>query len=314
MYLEHFDLAEQPFSLNPDLDYYCDLSNSHDILAAILACLAEGDGFVKIVGEVGVGKTTLCRRLLDSLGDDIVSCYILNPDLNPVTLHKSIATELGIKLASRETQHTVLRKIYATLLTHHRAGKRVVLVVDEAQALSDKCLESLRLLTNLETESSKLLQVVLIGQPELDERLRTRKLRQIQQRIAFNFYLGPLSKTEIGFYVASRLVTAGHRNGQLFDNAACKSLFKATQGVPRVLNILAHKSLLAAYAHGHGQVTKKAVQTAIKDSGAVLASIHHAPEESRWHALWHHPAVYTAAACLFTVGAVFLSQALFHWL
>lgn len=312
MYTEHFNLVEQPFSLTPNLQYFCELSNSQDILSTINMCIANGDGFVKIVGEVGVGKTTLCRKLLDSLGEDYVSCYILNPDLNPLTLHKTIAVELGLKVNPKETQHSILRKIYSALLTYHRAGKRVVLIVDEAQILSDKCLESLRLLTNLETETAKLLQVILIGQPELDERLRQRSLRQIQQRITFSFYLGPLSQKEIGYYIASRLVSAGHRTGKLFNEKACRSLYKATQGIPRVLNILCHKSLLAAYASGNPQVTKKAVKRAIEDSSDVLASIH--TPGSRWNGLFSTDhlsvATFTIALC---AAACTVTYILYHW-
>jgi len=196
MYLEHFNFKEFPFSLTPNIDFYCNLSGHQNTLNVVLLALRAGEGFVKVIGEVGSGKTLLCRMLLEQLGNHFVTAYIPNPDLTPDGLRIALGQELGLKEPFPTSQHALLDLINNRLLALHDAGKQVVLIIDEAQALSDQSLEALRLLTNLETCKTKLLQVVLFGQPELDTRLNQNHLRQLNQRITFACYLPRLNREE----------------------------------------------------------------------------------------------------------------------
>ncbi len=267
MYLEHFKLTTLPFTLTPNTDFYCDLPGHQAALNVLLVSLNSGEGFIKIVGEVGSGKTLLCRKLLNSLDEDqYVTAFIPNPDLTPKGLRKLLAHELGIDIENYYDQNHILDLINEQLLEFNRQGKRAVLLLDEAQALSDECLEAVRLLTNLETESTKLLQVVLFGQPELDERLNKPSLRQLKQRICFSYNLQPIKRTELEDYIQHRLTKAGHTYGTLFTKKACNLLFKSSRGLPRVINILCHKALMVAYGRGQRKIDHKAMQLAIKDT------------------------------------------------
>lgn len=270
MYLEHFNLKEMPFSLTPNTDFYCHLPTHDEALKTLLFSINEGDGFIKIIAEVGVGKTLLCRKLLNTLCDDVKTCYIPNPDLTPDAFRQALAIELGMELDGLITQHALIKAINDCLLRHHAEGRRVVLVVDEAQALSVETLETLRLLTNLETESSKLLQIVLFGQPELQEKLNQPSLRQLQQRIIFSYYVKPLGEDDIDKYLSKRLIAAGHCDGIVFNYKARVSLLKMSKGIPRVLNILAHKSMIVACGNGDTMITDETVKKAAKDSSELL--------------------------------------------
>jgi MSHA biogenesis protein MshM len=266
MYLDYFQLTKPPFSLTPNTAFYCDLPNHQAALNVLLFSLNSGEGFIKIIGEVGSGKTLLCRKLLNALGDNCITAYIPNPDLNSNGLRKALMNELGIESAQHDDQTTILALLNEKLTTLHAEGKQVVVIVDEAQALPDQSLETLRLLSNLETESEKLLQIVLFAQPELTFRLKQHKLRQLNQRITFSYYLNPLAPTDLDAYLCHRLTIAGYTKGSLFDAKAQKMLYKASQGIPRIINILCHKALLAAYGQGQRRVGRKAMLRAIKDS------------------------------------------------
>jgi MSHA biogenesis protein MshM len=266
MYLEHFKFNELPFGLTPNLGFFCHLKGHQEALNVLLFSLRSGEGFIKIVGEVGSGKTLLCRKLLDSLDDHYVTAYIPNPDLSPLELRKAVACELGIELDFVQNQHELLISINRKLLELHQADKRVVVIIDEAQALSLESLEAVRLLTNLETEKSKLLQVVLFGQPELDQHLSQPRLRQLKQRITFSYYLPMLSREDVDTYIFHRLITAGHNSGALFAKKARKILYRASKGVPRVINVLCHKALLLAYGSGQSTVTSQMMKMAIRDN------------------------------------------------
>lgn len=250
MYLEHFKLNKKPFSLTPNTDFYCELPCYTQALNVIKLSLSNGEGFIKIVGEIGTGKTFLCRLLLNSLPDDYVTAYIPNPDLTSDGLRLSVAKELGLTFDASIGQHSLVDKINERLLELHHQGKKVVLLVDESQCLSESCLEAIRLLTNLETQSDKLLQVVLFGQPELDAKLNQSTLRQLKQRITFSYYLKPLDPNEMEAYICHRLAMAGYTYGLLFTKKAKKLLYKASGGLPRLLNILCHKGLMDAYGKG----------------------------------------------------------------
>lgn len=266
MYLEYFKFTELPFGLTPNLGFFCQLKGHQEALNVLLFSLKSGEGFIKIIGEVGLGKTLLCRKLLNSLDDNFVTAYIPNPDLNSLDLRKAIARELGIDFTNSQDQHEILSLLNAKLLELHQAGKRIVVIIDEAQALPLDSLEAVRLLTNLETEKTKLLQVVLFGQPELDRHLNTPNLRQLKQRITFSYYLPLLSYDDMDTYLFHRLAIAGHTTGSLFSKKARKLLYKASKGVPRLINVLSHKALLLAYGSGKSQITPKMIKFAIRDT------------------------------------------------
>jgi MSHA biogenesis protein MshM len=266
MYLDHFKLNKAPFTLTPNTDFFCGLPSYQEALNVLILSLAQGEGFVKIIGEVGTGKTLLCRILLNNLTEEYVTAYIPNPDQTADGLRFSVACELGLQPDEQWTQYQLLDAINQRLLELHRAGKKSVLIIDEAQALPEECLEAVRLLTNLETEERKLLQVVLFGQPELDVKLDKTGLRQLKQRITFSYDLKPLERNELDKYLNHRMARAGYTYGTVFTPTALRRLYRASKGLPRVLNILCHKSLLVAYGQGKPLVNGRAVSRAIADT------------------------------------------------
>lgn len=266
MYLEHFKFNKQPFALTPNTEFFCELPTHQEALNVLLLSLSQGEGFIKIVGEVGTGKTLLCRILLNILPEAFVTAYIPNPDQTADGLRFAVASELGIEPEAHWTQYQLLDAINMKLLDLHRAGKKAVLVIDEAQALPDECLEAVRLLTNLETEERKLLQVVLFGQPEIDRKLEQESLRQLKQRITFSYHLQPLARHELDKYLNHRIARAGYTYGSIFTESALRRLYRASRGLPRLLNVLCHKSLLVAYGQGKAIVDGRAVKRAIADT------------------------------------------------
>jgi len=268
MYLQHFGLREPPFALTPDTEYFFNHGTYQEALNVLLVALQGGEGFIKVTGEVGTGKTLLCRKLLNVLDDSVVSAYLPNPALNPTALRMALAEELGIGFARNIRQHRLLKLITARLVELGGAGQRVVLLLDEAQAIPDESLEALRLLTNLETEKHKLMQVVLLGQPELDTRLAHRSLRQLRQRIVFSCQLRPLSGHTLGEYVQHRLLVAGHQGPALFSHAAIDRLQRSSRGIPRLVNVLCHKAMMAAYGSGSATVGVTHIRRAAADTDA----------------------------------------------
>ncbi len=266
MYLKHFGLTELPFGITPDTSFTYLVEYHQEALNTLLLALDEGEGFVKITGEVGTGKTLLCRRLLQTLDDSWVTAYLPNPNFNANTLLLALAEELGIRDAAELDQYHLIRRINHTLLGHARAKKRVLVCIDEAQSMPLETLEALRLLSNLETEKRKLLQIVLFGQPELDEKLRLPEVRQLLQRIAFHYRLGSLKKSEIAHYVAHRLRVAGYLGEGLFSGSALRVLHRASGGTPRLINILAHKSLMSVFGEGRQMVKARHVRAARNDT------------------------------------------------
>lgn len=266
MYLEHFRLSEFPFSLTPDTSFFMSRAGYQDGLNVLLVALRTGEGFVKVTGEVGTGKTMLCRALVNTLADDFVTAYLPNPYLKPTTLLLSVADELGIEYPDRIGQHAFMKLLNRGLLDFHRHGKRVLVCLDEAQAIPIQTLETLRLLTNLETEKNKLIQVVLFGQPELDTVLEEPSIRQLRQRITFSYELLPLTRVGAEQYVQHRLAVAGHAGPPLFAKRAMDALYRGSGGVPRLVNIIAHKALMAAYGAGAASVEPAHVRRAIDDT------------------------------------------------
>jgi MSHA biogenesis protein MshM len=268
MYKQHFGLRELPFSITPDTSFFFACAAYQEALNTLLIAARNGEGFIKISGEVGTGKTLLCRKFLASLGSEFVSAYIPNPYLEPRALLLALVDELGVKLEQDVEQHQLMKALTLALLDYARQNKRVLVCLDEAQAMPLETLEALRLLTNLETEKRKLLQVVLFGQPELDARLDQPSVRQLKQRITFQYHLGVLTPDDTDFYVGHRLTVAGYSGGRLFTRGAVRKLYKASGGVPRLINIIAHKSLMAAFGEGAAQVEKRHVSTACDDTPA----------------------------------------------
>lgn len=266
MYLEHFGLHELPFGITPDTSFAFAGTAHQEALNTLLIALRSGEGFIKITGEVGTGKTLLCRRFLATLGNEAVTAYLPNPYLEPRTLMLALAEELGVELDKDADQYHLLKGLNQALLEFARQDKSVVLCLDEAQALPMESLESLRLLSNLETEKRKLLQLVLFGQPELDERLANPSVRQLRQRISFHYRLGVLQQKEMEYYLAHRLRVAGYRGNPVFSQNSVRLIHRAARGTPRLVNILAHKAMLAAYGEGRQEVTPRNVKAAVRDT------------------------------------------------
>lgn len=273
MYTAHFGLHELPFGITPDTSFFFGSPRSQEALNTLLVAARGGEGFIKITGEVGTGKTLLCRKFMATLGDGFVTAYIPNPYLEPRTLMLALADELEIALERDVDQHQLLKAINARLLALAAQDLRVVLCLDEAQAIPVESLEALRLLTNLETEKRKLLQIVLFGQPELNRKLELESIRQLAQRITFHYHLGPLGRDDLDYYVAHRLRVAGFGGARLFTQAAIRGLYQASGGVPRLVNIMAHKALMLSYGQGKQQVGGAHVTIAARDTVGVTRTI-----------------------------------------
>ncbi|MFO7530442.1 MAG: AAA family ATPase [Marinobacter sp.] len=266
MYETHFGLQEAPFALTPNTRYFLRAPSHADALELLLVALQEREGFIKITGEVGTGKTLLCRLLLNNLDGKASTAYIPNPHLSAETLYEAVAEELGVDATRCANTHQVLKALNQRLIELAMAGQPVVLVIDEAQAMPEATIEALRLLTNLETERTKLMQVVLFGQPELDAVLGKQSLRQLRQRITFQYQLNALDRESVSHYLRHRLTQAGYNGGELFVPGALKLITRASGGVPRLVNILAHKAMLAAWGQGSRQVNRPHVLSAIRDT------------------------------------------------
>jgi MSHA biogenesis protein MshM len=289
MYQHHFGLREAPFGITPDTSFFFTSPHSQEALNTLLIAAKSGEGFIKITGEVGTGKTLLCRKFITTLGEDFVTAYIPNPYLEPRTLMLALADELEITLAKDVDQHQLLKSITFRLMELAAQGKQVLLCLDEAQAIPVESLEALRLLTNLETEKRKLLQIVLFGQPELNKHLEQNSIRQLAQRITFHYHLGPLTRDDMEYYLAHRLRVAGYAGSRLFSRGAIKGLYKASGGIPRLINIMANKSLMLAYGEGKQQVSGRHVQAAAGDTVS--------GKGARWGWLAAGGGVLVAAAC-----------------
>jgi MSHA biogenesis protein MshM len=283
MYLGHFSLREAPFSITPDSAFFYPHAGVQAALNTLLVALRSGEGFLKIVGEVGCGKTVLCRQLLKTLQGEAVTAYIPNPDMGPDDLLMALCLELGVKPAPPISRHSVLNALRDCLLQHGNEGRNVVVCIDEAQAIPLRTVESLRLLSNLETEKRKLLQLVLLGQPELDVKLARPEIRQLMQRITFSEYLGPMPADLVPVYLAHRLTTAAasmHTDVQVFEPEAAKAIARYSGGVPRLINVLSHKCLMLAYGENVHRVGRAHVELAAKDTPGVV------PRQPWWRRLW----------------------------
>lgn len=322
MYESHFDLQEAPFSLTPNTHFFMASTSHSQALEMLLIGIEHGEGFLKVTGEVGTGKSLLCRMLLNHIEDEYVTAYIPNPSCTPETLYCLISDELSdyqeTTLQSHLNRHVdayfndsltsekqvlALQKIQSKLLLLAEQNKRVVLIIDEAQAMSRDTIEALRLISNLETESRKLLQIVLFAQPELDNRLQQDDLRQLAQRISFHYRLEPFGTTATEAYIRHRLHQAGARSELLFSKPALRLIARASKGIPRLINILCHKCLILSYGKGLQYVDVAQVRLAVKDTPSA---------NQGWQALWRKPVFrpWAMIALVVPVIGVWLAQSL----
>ena len=281
MYLQHFGLRELPFSLTPNTQFFLNMASYHKAYNMLMVSLANAEGFIKIVGEVGTGKTMLCRKVLNTLEEDkesYITAYIPNPVLSPKGLFLAFAEELNIEIDQDVGHHRLLKAITERLVEFSAENKQVVLFIDEAHAMPEQTLEALRLLTNIETEQVKLFQVVLFAQPELDVSLAQPSLRQLRQRITFSFEIEALDRDGVERYVVHRLATAGYNGPFLFSKRALDYLYKSSNGIPRVINILCHKALMVAFGKGERSVQVDHIKSAAEDTeGVELPSFNYKP-------------------------------------
>ncbi|MRX11669.1 AAA family ATPase [Pseudoduganella sp. FT25W] len=265
MYQSHFGLRESPFNITPNPAFFYSGNERGDILDAMLYAVGHGEGIIKVTGEVGAGKTMLCRMLESRMPPHIDVIYLVNPNLDPLEVQHAIAAELGLASHGLRADE-VQRSLHGELIARHSAGRQVVLLVEEAQAMPLDTLEAIRLLTNLETARSKLLQIVLFGQPELDQNLDLSSMRQLKERITHSFHVPPLPAALTGDFLAHRLRAAGHDGGAVFSPAAARLIAEASAGIVRRINILADKALLAAFADDAEVVDARHARLAIAES------------------------------------------------
>lgn len=265
MYLSHFGLTEPPFRITPHTEFFFSGANRGATLEALLYAITHDEGIVKVTGEVGSGKTMLCRVLVERLPKHVETIYLANPSLSRDEILHVIAADLQVE--SRGERVTILlRALQEKLIKLYAAGRRVVVLIDEAHAMPLETLEEIRLLSNLESNRHKLLQIVMFGQPELDEHLALPNMRQLKERITHSFRLEPLVRSDIDSYVDFCMRAAGYRGPKLFGPQAMKVIARTSEGLTRRINILADKSLLAAFADGQHEVTAKHARAAVRDS------------------------------------------------
>lgn len=270
MYETFYGLKEKPFSLTPDPDFFYRYAGHQEALNVLLVALANGEGFIQVTGEVGTGKTLLCRRLLQLLRDTSATVYLPNPLLSPTELYRAIAEDLQLELPASVTLQQLAQLIFHELVRLKALNRPLVILIDEAQAMSQRSLEALRLLSNLETDKEKLLHIIFFAQPEFKQRLASDDLRQLRQRITFTCEIRPMASGEVGAYLEHRLKIAGFSGENLFSRGAVGYLARVSRGVPRVANLLAHKALLAGYGKGDRKINRRLVAAAVKDSAAAV--------------------------------------------
>ncbi len=302
LFLSHFGLTERPFSLTPNREFYFPSEAHQQVLGSLIYAIDRGEGILKVTGEVGTGKTMLCRMLMAACIKTNVVAYIINPQNDSDWVVGAVCREFGL---DPDGSGDPFHMLNGFLLGQYREGRSAVLVVDEAQALGAVGLETVRRLSNLETDKSKLLQIILFGQPELDRLLQSHALRQLNQRVVFSFTIRPLSTDTTIDYVRYRVLRGSDDVGtadKLFEAEALRAIARVSRGIPRLINIVADKSLLAAYCEGAIQVKRQHVREAVADSIDVIGR--------RWGVGdWNR----TALLVVPTVGAVVVLGALGWW-
>ncbi|GAB2182073.1 hypothetical protein DLREEDagrD3_22960 [Denitratisoma sp. agr-D3] len=300
MYLNHFGLNELPFRITPHTEFFFSGANRGSTLDALLYAITHDEGIVKVSGEVGSGKTMLCRVLMERLPASVAIVYLANPSLSRDDILYAIADELNLHLTEGMRPNSVLRQLQEHLTQLNREEKRVVILVDEAHAMPVEALEEIRLLSNLESKRHKLLHLVLFGQPEINDILARPDMRQLKERITHNFLLEPLVRDDVAEYIEFRLRAAGYRGPNVFSPQSTRLIAEASLGLTRRINILADKTLLAAFSENTHQITAKHVRTAIKDCDFSPATLpgYRPPQQAR---------PYLAATIALTlIGATYL--------
>ncbi len=294
MYYDYFGLNQPPFRITPDTSLFFPGGDRGAVLDALIYAIVNGEGMVKVVGEVGSGKTMLCRMLEQELPDRVEVVYLANPSLSPENILQAIAFELKLTLDPDTSRLQVMHNLQEYLLKRHAENRQVVVFVEEAQAMPIATLEEIRLLSNLETQQSKLLQIVLFGQPELDELIANPEIRQLKERITYSFQLNPFVSEHIRDYLNSRLRASGYRAGEVFDKGAIRQIERYSKGLLRRVNILADKAMLAAFASNTNQVNAGHVKQAARDSEFIS-------QKKYW--LWGG----LVTACLLLVGVLLIA-------
>jgi MSHA biogenesis protein MshM len=282
MYYAHFGLTEPPFRITPNTEVFFAGGNRGAILDALIYAISQGEGIVKVTGEVGTGKTMLCSMLQSRLPQHVETVYLAHPSVSPEEILHAIAFELQLNVPREAGRIEVMQALYAHLVERHAQGKQVVIFIEESQNMPIATLEEVRLLSNLETGKYKLLQIVLFGQPELDENLRQPHIRQLRERITHSFVLPPLKPPEIGEYLMFRLRASGYRGPDLFNSAVIKRIARASAGLTRRINLIADKALLAAFSENTHTVQRKHVAAAVRDSEFARDWTARAMPKSRW--------------------------------
>ena len=278
MYLDHFGLREAPFKITPHTEFFFGGANRGETLEALIYAITSGEGIVKVTGEVGAGKTMLCRVLIERLPKTVETIYFAVPSLSPDELLATVASDLGVETDGISITK-LIRALQVRLIEIYASGKRVVALIDEAHAMPVESLEQIRLLSNLETSHEKLIQIVLFGQPELDQHLSMPNIRQLKERITHSFKLLPLPARDIKDYLNFRLRAAGYHGPDLFSTEALKLITEASEGLTRRINIYADKTLLAAFAAGTHTITTDHVRAAIADTQIVLPGPKFSPKK-----------------------------------
>ena len=266
MYYDYFGLKQPPFKITPDTNLFFPGGERGAILDALVFAVTNGEGIIKVVGEVGSGKTMLCRMLQKELPASVEVVYLANPSLSPENILHAIAFELNLPVTVDNSKLQVMHQLQEYLLERHAQNKQVVVFVEEAQGMPLATMEEIRLLSNLETNQNKLLQIILFGQPELDQMISQRNIRQLRERITYSFQLNPFKTDDIKEYINTRLRSCGYRAGELFSDTAIRAIGRYSDGLVRRINILADKSMLAAYATNTNTIMRKHVRQAARDS------------------------------------------------
>jgi len=269
MYLSFYGLKKKPFNITSDPNFLFMSKRHKEAFSHLLYGIRERKGFLEITGEIGTGKTTLCRALLNELNGHTKTSFILNPNLSEVQLLQSILEDFGLSV-KRKTKVELFKKLNKFLLEQAAQDCNVVLILDEAQNLTAKLLEQIRMLSNLETETEKLFQIILVGQPELKERLQSPKLTQLRQRIAIRYHIMPLDRNEVGKYIYHRLEVAGSGGSIIFSDEAMDEIYGYSQGTPRLINVLCDKALLFGFVQETKSISADMVKRSIKEIDGIL--------------------------------------------
>ncbi len=273
MYLNYYGLAKQPFTITPDTDLFFAGNERGAALEALLFTINSGCGIIKVIGEVGTGKTLLCRMLANHLPLNIDVVYLANPSLSPEDMLQALAIELGLNIHHDVSKLYVIQQLTHTLLDKHAQGRQVVVLIEEAQCMSINSLEEIRLLSNLETNHHKLLQMVLFGQPELDVMLARHEIRQLKERISYSLYLRPFLQKDIHEYLSFRMQQSGYRGPSVFSTHAAKLISKHSSGLARRINLIADKALMLAFVDGRRQISARDIRLAVQDSEFSISTI-----------------------------------------